>query len=164
MLILQHQNQVSEDSDVLIAIEKLPHGQGFPLPEYATNLSAGLDLFAAITHSITLQQGERGLVPSGIAIALPQGYEGQIRTRSGLAYNHGVVILNSPGTIDADYRGELKGILINHGKEPFTITPGMRFAQLVIAQVSHVRWQPVDHLEKETHRGIGGFGSTGLGG
>ena len=158
----QQQKKTNESSDVFVAIQKLPHGQGLPLPEYATKLSAGVDLLAAIAEPVTLHRGEWQLIPSGIALALPEGYEAQIRSRSGLAYKHGVVILNSPGTIDADYRGELKGILINHGNEPFTITPGMRFAQLVIAQVSHVQWNLVNTLENDTSRGMGGFGSTGL--
>lgn len=162
MLTAPQQKIANESCDVLVTIQKLPHGQDLPLPEYATKLSAGVDLLAAITESITLNPGEWQLIPSGIAIALPEGYEAQIRSRSGLAYKHGVAILNSPGTIDADYRGELKGILMNHGKEPFTITPGMRFAQLVIAQVSQVKWNLVGALQNDTDRGIGGFGSTGL--
>lgn len=164
MLTAQQQKTTNESSDVLVAIQKLPHGQGLPLPEYATKLSAGVDLLAAIAEPVTLNPGQWQLIPSGIAIALPAGYEAQIRSRSGLAYKHGLAILNSPGTIDADYRGELKGILINHGSEPFTVTPGMRFAQLVIAQVSHLQWNLVDVLEQDTDRGVGGFGSTGLAG
>lgn len=162
MLIAQQQKRTQETDAVCVAIQKLPHGQGLPLPKYATSLSAGVDLLAAIAEPITLEPGEWQLIPSGVAIALPGGYEAQIRSRSGLAYKHGVVILNSPGTIDADYRGELKGILMNHGHEPFTVTPGMRFAQLVIAPVSHVQWNAVEALENDTERGTGGFGSTGL--
>ena len=132
-----------------------------PLPTYGTRLSAGLDLYAAVTQDTVIQPGEWQPIPSGIAIALPEGYEAQIRPRSGLAIKHGITVLNSPGTIDADYRGEIKVILINHGKEPFTVTRGMRFAQMVVAPVTAISWDERQTLD-ETNRGSGGFGSTGL--
>lgn len=162
MLNANPQQIIPQILNLSIAIQKLPHGQNFPLPKYETQLSAGMDLIAAIAESITILPGQRQLIPSGIAIALPEGYEAQIRSRSGLSLKYGVVILNSPGTIDADYRGELKGIMINHGNEPFTITPGMRFAQLIIAPVMRVRWDCVEVLSQDTTRGDAGFGSTGV--
>jgi dUTP pyrophosphatase len=143
-----------------INITQLPHAQGLSLPKYATEHSAGMDLEAAIDAPVTLKPGERLLVPTGLAIALPEGYEAQIRPRSGLAAKHGVTILNSPGTIDADYRGEIKVILTNLGTESFTIERGMRVAQMVIAAYSRVSWNVVGSLD-ETARGAGGFGSTG---
>jgi len=143
-----------------IAITQLPHGKDLPLPAYATSHSAGMDLLAAIDGEITLKSGERKLIPTGIAIALPDGYEAQVRPRSGLALKNGVTVLNSPGTIDADYRGEVGVILINHGQENFTITRGMRIAQMIIAQYAQAKWQPAESLN-ETARGAGGFGSTG---
>lgn len=146
---------------VILNIQQLDHGVGLPLPAYGTALSAGLDLCAAITDPITLNPGERHLIPSGICIALPEGYEGQVRSRSGLAIKNGVIVLNSPGTIDADYRGEIIGIMINLGQEPFTFTRGMRFAQLVIAQYTSIQWHQVSVLD-ETDRGANRFGSTGL--
>jgi len=149
--------------DISVTIRRLPHGAGLPLPTPATKLSAGADLFAAVTEPVTLEPGARALVPTGVAIALPPGYEAQVRPRSGLAAEHGVTLLNSPGTIDADYRGEIGVLLINHGDAPFRISRGMRVAQLVIAPVSRVRWREADALE-ETARGAGGFGSTGTGG
>ncbi|MBI3114027.1 MAG: dUTP diphosphatase [Rhodospirillales bacterium] len=149
--------------EVPVTIQRLPHGAGLPLPAPATAASAGADLLAAVGEPVTLMPGQRVLVPTGIAIALPQGYEAQVRPRSGLAAEHGVTLLNSPGTIDADYRGEIGVLLINHGAAPFKITRGMRVAQLVIAPVSRARWREADALE-ETARGAGGFGSTGTGG
>lgn len=146
---------------VKVAISKLPHGSDLPLPEYATAQSAGIDLAAAVEKDVVLKPMQRALVETGIAIALPAGYEAQIRPRSGLALKHGISIVNTPGTIDADYRGEIKVILINLGEETFTVTRGMRIAQMVIAPVSHVAWQEMDSLE-ETGRSAGGFGSTGL--
>jgi len=148
------------DPRLKIDLQRLPHGIDLPLPSYGTPLSAGLDLYAAVEADVIIQPHEWRAIPSGIAIALPLGYEAQIRSRSGLAAKHGVAILNSPGTIDADYRGELLGILINHGQEPFTITRGMRFAQMVIAPVSSIVWEERATLD-ETDRGEGGFGSTG---
>lgn len=148
-------------ANLKVDIQQLPHGKDLPLPSYATDQSAGLDLYAAITEDITLQPGDIKLVPSGIAIALPQGYEAQVRSRSGLSLKNGVIVLNAPGTIDADYRGEIMGIMTNLGKEPFLVTRGLRFAQLVIAQHERVDWNQVAGLEV-TIRGTGGFGSTGL--
>jgi dUTP pyrophosphatase len=147
---------------VEVAIQRLPHGADLPLPAYETAGSAGLDLLAAVVDDLILQPGERQLVASGIAIALPVGYEAQIRPRSGLAAKHGITLLNAPGTIDADYRGEIKVILANLGAEPFTVTRGMRIAQMVVAPVSRVVWSAAEALD-ETDRGAGGFGSTGTG-
>jgi dUTP pyrophosphatase len=130
------------------------------LPQYATIGSAGLDLPAAVSETITIAPGAFHLVPCGFAIALPPGFEAQVRPRSGLAAKHGVTVLNAPGTIDADYRGEVKVILINHGREPFAITTGLRIAQLVVAPVTRVEWQETDTLP-DTVRGAGGFGHTG---
>ena len=130
------------------------------VPEYATAGAAGLDLAAAIADPMVLDPGAFALVPCGFAIALPQGLEAQIRPRSGLASRHGVTVLNAPGTIDSDYRGEVKALLINHGREPFTIAPGMRVAQLVIAPVSRVAWERTATLPA-TERAAGGFGHTG---
>ena len=145
---------------VTVNITCLPHAEGVNLPRYATVLSAGQDLEAAVDTPITLKPGERTLVPTGIAIALPEGYEAQIRPRSGLAAKNGITVLNSPGTIDADYRGEIKVILVNLGHEPFVIERGMRIAQMVIAAYARVSWNAVETLD-ETVRGVGGFGSTG---
>ncbi len=139
---------------------RLSNGAGLSLPSYATERSAGVDLLAAIDSSAILDPGKRMIVPTGISIALPDGYEAQVRPRSGLAAKHGVTVLNSPGTIDADYRGEIGVILINHGDEPFAIDRGMRIAQLVIAAVATAAWEETDDLEISA-RGDGGFGSTG---
>ncbi len=149
---------------ISVQVTTLPHFEGLALPAYETALSAGMDVRAAVPEDapVTLQPGERYLTPTGLAIALPPGYEAQMRPRSGLALKHGVTCLNSPGTIDADYRGELKVILINHGQEPFTINRGERVAQIVIAPVTQATWARVDALS-ETARGAGGFGSTGRG-
>lgn len=133
---------------------------GHPLPEYATPQSAGLDLRANLGAPLTLAPLERVLVPTGLYIALPEGYEAQVRPRSGLALKHGITVLNSPGTIDADYRGELKVILVNLSNEPFVINDGERIAQMVVAKHEQVEWQPVETLE-ETERGAGGFGHSG---
>ncbi|MBL23536.1 MAG: dUTP diphosphatase [Rhodospirillaceae bacterium] len=149
-------------SRLTVAITRLPHGADLPLPEYATADSAGLDLLPAIDDVLILAPGERTLVPSGLAIALPSGYEAQVRPRSGLAYKNGVTVLNSPGTIDADYRGEIGVILINHGNDAFAIERGMRIAQMIIAPVTQLEWDEVEELP-ETVRGAGGFGSTGTG-
>lgn len=130
------------------------------LPKYATKLSAGMDLRANIEEPIVLQPGERRLIPTGIHIGLPQGYEAQVRPRSGLAIKHGITCLNSPGTIDADYTGDVGVILINHGQEPFTINDGDRIAQMVIAKYKQVTWVEVEELQA-TERGDGGFGHTG---
>lgn len=145
-----------------IALQILSHGKDLPVPAYATEQSAGMDLSAAIPQGekLELTPGQRALVPTGLAIALPAGYEAQIRPRSGLAAKNGVTVLNTPGTIDADYRGEIKVILINLGAETFAIERGMRIAQMVIAQHEQARFDIVENLE-ETARGAGGFGSTG---
>jgi dUTP pyrophosphatase len=147
-------------SVVAVAVQVLPHGDGLPLPAYATPGSAGVDLAAALEAPLVLAPGARAAVPTGIALALPEGYEGQIRPRSGLALRHGLAVLNSPGTIDADYRGELRVILANLGDAPVTLTRGERIAQLVVAPVSRVTFAPVATLP-ESRRGAGGFGSTG---
>jgi dUTP pyrophosphatase len=146
---------------ISIAITPLAHARDLPLPSYATSGSAGMDLLAALQTPMVLKTGERALIPTGIAIALPNGYEAQVRPRSGLALKQGITTLNTPGTIDADYRGEIGVILINHGAEPVTIEGGMRIAQLVIASVVQASWQVVETLE-DTERGAGGFGSTGI--
>ncbi|MEZ4720868.1 MAG: dUTP diphosphatase [Flavobacteriales bacterium] len=133
-----------------------------PLPSYATEQSAGMDLRAFLPNgSVMLKPGERALIPTGLHIALPTGFEAQVRPRSGLAFKKGVTVLNAPGTIDADYRGDVGVILINHGLEPFEVVDGERVAQLVIARYEHIIWQQVDELG-ETDRGAGGFGSTGV--
>ena len=132
----------------------------YPLPEYATEQSAGLDLKADIAEPVTLRPLERAMVPTSLYISLPKGYEAQVRPRSGLAAKHGITVLNSPGTIDADYRGEIRVILVNLSSEPFDIVPGERIAQMVVARHEQVEWEPVDTLD-DTQRGAGGFGSTG---
>ena len=147
--------------ELRVDLQQLPHGRDLPLPAYATGLSAGLDLYAAVDEDILLNPGDWQAIPTGIAIALPPGYEGQIRSRSGLAAKHGITVLNAPGTIDADYRGEIKVILINQGKEAFTVTRGMRFAQIIIAPVTRIAWTLQPDLG-ETLRGAEGFGSTGI--
>lgn len=145
----------------ILKIKKLPNHEGLDLPKYETKGSAGLDLMAAIDENITLKKGEIKLVKTGISIALEQGYEAQIRPRSGLALKNGITVLNSPGTVDSDYRGEVCAILINHSEQEFTITRGMRIAQMVIAKHEQAQIQEVSDLD-ETNRGSGGFGSTGL--
>lgn len=137
-----------------------PHAEGLPMPAYETEHSAGMDLRAAISESVVLAPRERRLLPTGIRIALPPGTEAQIRPRSGLAAKHGISLVNAPGTIDADYRGEIKVILINHGSEPFTISRGDRIAQMIVAPVVRAELRRVDALD-ETSRGAGGFGHTG---
>lgn len=143
-----------------LEICRLPHAEGLPLPAYQTRDAAGFDLTAAVSEPLTLASGERTLVPTGLTMALPGGHEGQVRPRSGLAAKHGVTVLNTPGTVDADYRGEVKVILINLGPDPFVIERGMRIAQMVIAPVVQVDFAEVDALS-DTTRGTGGFGSTG---
>jgi dUTP diphosphatase len=150
-------------SAVAVSVRRLPHLGEIALPAYETDHAAGMDLAAAIDETLRLPPGARAMVPSGLAIALPEGFEAQIRPRSGLAARHGVTLLNSPGTIDADYRGEIKVILINHGDTAFEVTRGMRIAQLVVAPVSRIAWHETTTLP-ESGRGGGGFGSTGLGG
>ena len=145
---------------VPVRVKILPHGAGLALPAYATAGSAGCDLMAAIDEPVTLQPGQRRLIPTGLAIALPEGWEAQIRPRSGLALKNGITCLNTPGTIDADYRGEVGVILANLGEDAFTVERGMRIAQMVIAPVFQARFEAVEELD-ETARGAGGFGSTG---
>ena len=149
-------------AQVTIEIRQLPHGEGLPLPAYQSAHAAGLDLLAAVPADapLVLSPGQHALVPTGLAIALPEGFEAQVRPRSGLAAKHGVTVLNAPGTVDADYRGEVSVILINHGSAPFTIARGERIAQMVIAQVANAELVPVVSLAP-TDRGGGGFGSTG---
>lgn len=150
------------DESVELRVLRLPHAAGLPLPAYQSVLAAGLDLVAAVPARapLTIAPGGRAMIPTGIAIALPRGHEGQIRPRSGLAARHGVTVLNTPGTIDADYRGEVQVILINHGAEPFVVERGMRIAQLVIAPVERAKLVEVDSLDA-TERASGGMGSTG---
>jgi dUTP pyrophosphatase len=145
-----------------VPIVRLPHAEGLPLPAYETAQAAGMDLRAAVPEDepFTLRPGSRHPIPTGLAFALPPGFEGQVRPRSGLAAKHGITCLNSPGTIDADYRGEVKVILINLGEEDFVIRRGERIAQLIVAPVVQAAWTEVDSLD-ETARGSGGFGSTG---
>lgn len=145
---------------ITVKIKRLSHGDGLPLPVRMTEQSAGFDLAAAVDAPVTLRPGEIHLVPCGFAMAIPPGYEAQVRPRSGLSRKHGIAPVNTPGTIDADYRGEICVPLINHGTEPFTIGRGMRIAQMIIAPVPPVRWVEVDELD-ETGRGEGGFGHTG---
>ena len=148
-------------SQVNVAITTLPHAEGLDLPAYATEHAAGMDLCAAVEADVIVAPGARILVPTGLTIALPDGYEAQIRPRSGLALKNGITLLNTPGTIDADYRGEVKIILANLGTEPFVITRGMRIAQMVVAAYARVEWDEVNELP-ESGRGAGGFGSTGV--
>ena len=147
-------------SELLLSIRQLDHAKDLPLPSYQTQGAAGMDISAATDVPITIAPNSFAAIPTGLAIALPQGLEAQIRPRSGLAFKHGVTVLNSPGTIDSDYRGEIKIALMNHGAQSVTITHGMRIAQMVIAEVSRVQWRLEDTLD-ETRRGSGGFGSTG---
>ena len=144
-----------------VPIQRLPHAQDLPLPAYATPGAAGLDLFAAVDQELVLEPGRRAAIPTGIAIALPDGFEAQVRPRSGLALRHGITVLNAPGTIDSDYRGEVAAILINLGPESFAVARGMKIAQLVIAAHARVEWTETANLDN-TPRGAGGFGSTGL--
>lgn len=148
-------------AELKVSVQRLPHGADLPLPAYATAQSAGLDLMAAINGEITLAPGARQLIPTGLSIALPAGYEAQVRPRSGLALKHGITVLNAPGTIDADYRGEVKVLLINHGSENFVLKRGDRIAQMVVAPVTRIAWNVVETLD-ETARGAGGYGSTGV--
>lgn len=145
---------------VSVAVTRLPHGADLDLPSYETEDAAGMDLRAAVSEDVKIAPGERALVPTGLAIALPSGYEAQIRPRSGLALKQGISLVNSPGTIDADYRGEIGVIVINHGTEAFTVSRGLRIAQMVVAPVIQAAWTEVSDLS-DTARGAGGFGSTG---
>ncbi|MBG05195.1 MAG: dUTP diphosphatase [Rhodospirillaceae bacterium] len=148
-------------SAVKVNVVQLPHAADLPLPEYATAQSAAVDLLAAVTEDVVLTPGARTLIPTGLAIALPDGYEAQVRPRSGLALKNGITLLNTPGTIDSDYRGEIGVILANLGQEDFTVERGMRIAQMLIAPVTRLTWNAVSSLE-ESERGSGGFGSTGV--
>ena len=148
-------------TELSIPLQRLANLDGLNVPHYATSLSAGADLVAAIQGSLTLAPGARALIPTGIALALPAGYEAQVRPRSGLALKHGITVLNTPGTIDADYRGEIGVILINHGSETFVVERGMRIAQMIIAEVITATWTIVENLPTSA-RAQGGFGSTGL--
>ena len=145
---------------VRVSVTQLPGAEGLELPAYETESAAGMDLAAAITENMSIAPGARALVPTGLAIALPEGYEAQIRPRSGLAARNGLTVLNAPGTIDADYRGEIKVILANLGEDSFTVERGMRIAQMVVAPVTRIAWDEVDTLP-DSVRGAGGFGSTG---
>jgi dUTP pyrophosphatase len=147
---------------VTLRVKRLPHGEGLSLPSYQSKEAAGLDVVAGVPEgaAVTIPPGARALIPTGFALELPRGYEAQVRPRSGLALKHGVTLLNSPGTIDSDYRGELMVILVNHGDEPFLVRRGERIAQLVIAPVSHAEIVAAEELAA-TSRGPGGFGSTG---
>lgn len=149
-------------SPLEVELRQLPHGEGLPLPRHETAGAAGADLRAAVAEAepLTLAPGQRALVPTGLAIAVPAGFEAQVRPRSGLAVRHGVTCLNTPGTIDSDYRGEIHALLINLGQEPFVVRRGERIAQLVIAPVRQASWRLVESLSP-TERGSGGFGSTG---
>jgi dUTP pyrophosphatase len=149
------------DTPIEVPVQRLDHGADLPLPEYATAHASGLDLLAALEEPLTLEPGARTLVPTGLALALPPGHEAQVRPRSGLAAKCGVTVLNTPGTIDADYRGEVKVILVNLGDEPVTFRHGDRIAQLVVAAVTRLDWRVVGDLAA-TGRGQGGFGSTGV--
>jgi dUTP pyrophosphatase len=144
-----------------VSITTLPHAEALGLPAYATEHAAGMDLCAAVANDVVLEPGKRALIPTGLAIALPEGFEAQVRPRSGLALKSGITVLNSPGTIDADYRGEVQVILANLGDAPFTITRGMRIAQMIVASHARVEWQEVAELPSSA-RGAGGFGSTGV--
>jgi dUTP pyrophosphatase len=151
-----------EKTVIKILFERFPHSEGLDLPTYATAGSVGVDLCAALSDTVILNPGERVLIPTGFSIAVPEGYEAQIRSRSGLALKQKLVVLNSPGTIDQDYRGEVQVILMNHSKEPITLTRGMRIAQMVFAPIVKVTFDVVKELPIATTRGEGGFGSTGL--
>jgi dUTP diphosphatase len=151
---------MSEPGAATLRLLRLPHGEGLPLPAYHSAQASGLDLAAAVAEETPLAPGARALIPTGFVLELPPGCEAQIRPRSGLALKHGVTVLNSPGTIDADYRGEIRVLLVNLGAEPFTIRRGDRVAQLVVARCEHLRIEAVEALSG-TVRGRGGFGSTG---
>jgi dUTP pyrophosphatase len=148
------------NNQVKVDVARLSHSAGLELPGYESTLAAGMDLQAAIEGKVIIAPGERALVPTGLAIALPPGFEAQVRPRSGLALKQGITVVNTPGTIDADYRGEVGVILINHGDSPFTIERGMRIAQMVVTPITQAVWNAVDKL-LDSARGTGGFGSTG---
>jgi dUTP pyrophosphatase len=144
---------------IKVRIQKLDGNNDIPLPRYMTNQAAGMDIFAAVTKEEIIEPGQRKIIPTGIKVALPEGYEAQIRPRSGLALNQGITLLNSPGTIDADYRGEIALIVINHGQEPFVVKRGMRLAQMVVQKICRLEWVEASELTN-TSRGSGGFGHT----
>lgn len=148
-------------SETAVAVVRLPHAEGLDLPRYASAGAAALDLLAAVVEPVVLAPGERAAIPTGLAVALPSGHELQVRPRSGLALNHGILVANAPGTVDEDYRGEIKVILMNGGADPFEVVRGMRIAQAVLAPVTRILWREVATLD-ETARGAGGFGSTGI--
>lgn len=148
---------------IKIPVIKLPHAVNLPLPKYMTAGAAGMDLLAAVEREVVIRSGDFHSIPTGLQIALPEGYEAQVRPRSGIAARFGVTVLNAPGTVDSDYRGEIKVLLVNHGAEEFTVKRGDRIAQLVIAGTVRADWEPVESLE-ETARGQGGFGHTGMSG
>ena len=148
------------DSAISLSVVRLPHGEGLDLPAYETSGSAGMDIRAAVIEQLVIAPGRCALVPTGLILEIPEGYEVQIRPRSGLAYKHGITCLNTPGTIDSDYRGEVMILLINLGEEDFAIERGMRIAQMILAPVSRARIETAD-LASVTERGSGGFGSTG---
>ena len=148
-------------SSPILQIQVLPHGEGLPIPSYQTARAAGLDLYAALDVDLLVHPKQRIAVPTGLCLAIPLGFEGQVRPRSGLSFKHGLTVVNAPGTIDSDYRGEIKVLLINLSNEPFLVVRGMRIAQLVISPVSQVSIQIAEELDA-TARGDGGFGSTGL--
>jgi dUTP pyrophosphatase len=154
---------MSADTHLAVQIMRLPHGADLPLPQYQSTQAAGLDLLAAVSADapVVIAPGARALIPTGVAVALPSGYEGQVRPRSGLAVRHGVTVLNTPGTVDADYRGELQIALVNLGAEPFIVQRGMRIAQMIVAPVERVVLVEVESLNT-TKRATGGFGSTGI--
>jgi len=146
---------------IKVQIKQFPHGNGLPLPKYMTEHSAGMDLYAAVQSELIIPSGEWKLVPTGISIALPEGYEAQVRPRSGMALKQGVSVLNTPGTIDADYRGEVGVILMNHSKQPLVIKRGDRIAQMIINEIVKIEFESVEELPA-TDRGAGGFGHTGV--
>jgi len=150
----------TESRTIQVQVKILPHGQGLPLPRYMSQGAAGMDLMAAVEQPVQMAPGQRVKVPTGLAIALPEGYEAQVRPRSGLAIRHGVTCLNTPGTIDSDYRGEIQVILVNLGQESFQISRGDRIAQMIVAPVTRIEWSRTEQLP-ETHRNEGGFGHTG---
>jgi dUTP pyrophosphatase len=154
-------DRIMRGMSIAIRVRRLPHNEDLPLPGYASAGAAGMDLLAAVTVPVTIAPGQRALIPTGLAIALPPGYELQIRPRSGLALRHGIVLPNSPGTIDEDYRGEIQVIVLNAGDAPFVVERGTRIAQAVLAPVVRARWHEVEILD-DTARGSGGFGSTGV--
>ncbi len=150
-----------QQDKVKVFFKQLPHGEGLPLPKYMTQGASGMDVLAAIGEDVSVEPGEIALIPTGLSVAIPHGYEIQIRPRSGLAIKHGLTVVNAPGTIDADYRGEIKVGLINLGKKDVVVSRGDRIAQMVLAKVAFIEWQQTEKLP-ETERGSGGFGHTGM--